>query len=503
MSDLTLKHVCMWTVNGWKRITPDEAPLDGLFMCELCGQYVNLAAGEIRIWHFRHKSVYDDKTCPERTHGSFYDIIAKPREHGLPIRLLLSGGKLMFELGLPRIPKSILEKYRDTKITIIRADGKAIPYSHSSMGMTYINVGNLLSGDCCINAPDVLGFFLPKRVKGIHFNKLIRGYIFDKRTGKQLPIDSDVQMDKKYYLLTQENINYHMDIECRIVREYGIHKLYEVSAKRLSRASAGFFLRYRYWLNDDPMRLNIVWPLHIEAPYTVMHNKNYAIFFLDGIRRASVKTLSEYGKVASSANEKVLRVPANQTQIIAVCVSSVIQYFCLVREEMNHTLSRPELVQKIDVRDGRNGIIVQGEQSGTPAGGVVTVRTPFDGFALVRRNGELPDKHKLFAGECCSIQGMQYASEITIFQGLDKVFHASFVKAEADDDNDDEDDALLAKLRGFRGNLVSVPCSLGGAAEKLSGFPRVREWLYESARRGEISEQAVKLLRRYITDMEG
>lgn len=53
----SLTHVCMWSDNGWKRITAEQASRlhpggtvsahSGLFMCELCGQYVGLSNGKI------------------------------------------------------------------------------------------------------------------------------------------------------------------------------------------------------------------------------------------------------------------------------------------------------------------------------------------------------------------------------------------------------------------------------------------------------------------------
>ena len=48
----SLTHVCVWSEHGWKKITANEAArlhpggtvsaASGLFMCELCGQYVIL-----------------------------------------------------------------------------------------------------------------------------------------------------------------------------------------------------------------------------------------------------------------------------------------------------------------------------------------------------------------------------------------------------------------------------------------------------------------------------
>ena len=84
MASLTLTHVCMWSEHGWKRITAKKAARlhaggtvsahSGLFMCELCGQYVTLTDGEIRTRHFRHSAAEKDKDCPERTFGPNYSV---------------------------------------------------------------------------------------------------------------------------------------------------------------------------------------------------------------------------------------------------------------------------------------------------------------------------------------------------------------------------------------------------------------------------------------------
>ena len=62
----SLTHVCMWSDNGWKRITAEQAAKlhpggtvsahSGLFMCELCGQYVSLTDGTVQTRHFRHSA---------------------------------------------------------------------------------------------------------------------------------------------------------------------------------------------------------------------------------------------------------------------------------------------------------------------------------------------------------------------------------------------------------------------------------------------------------------
>ena len=80
----SLTHVCMWSDNGWKRITAEQAARlhpggtvsahSGLFMCELCGQYVILTDGDIRIRYFKHSAYEKSKDCPERTFGAGYSM---------------------------------------------------------------------------------------------------------------------------------------------------------------------------------------------------------------------------------------------------------------------------------------------------------------------------------------------------------------------------------------------------------------------------------------------
>lgn len=75
----SLTHVCMWSDHGWKRITAEQAARlhpggtvsarSGLFMCELCGQYVTLTDGDINVRYFKHSAYEKSKDCPERTFG--------------------------------------------------------------------------------------------------------------------------------------------------------------------------------------------------------------------------------------------------------------------------------------------------------------------------------------------------------------------------------------------------------------------------------------------------
>lgn len=123
----SLTHVCMWSGNGWKRITADQAAKlhpggtvsahSGLFMCELCGQYVSLTDGTVQTRHFRHSASEKSKICPERIFGAGYPVFYGSHEHELPIRITgLSSSSFRFEVGLIRAPINSLG--RDFRIEI-------------------------------------------------------------------------------------------------------------------------------------------------------------------------------------------------------------------------------------------------------------------------------------------------------------------------------------------------------------------------------------------------
>ncbi|MCD8049984.1 MAG: hypothetical protein LUG52_10435 [Clostridia bacterium] len=88
---VSLTHVCMWSDNGWKSVTAEEAAKlhpgghasanSGLFMCELCGQYVTLTRGDKRKSYFKHSASEANKDCPERTFAAGRSIPYDEQEH--------------------------------------------------------------------------------------------------------------------------------------------------------------------------------------------------------------------------------------------------------------------------------------------------------------------------------------------------------------------------------------------------------------------------------------
>ena len=87
---------------------------------------------------------------------------------------------------------------------------------------------------------------------------------------------------------------------------------------------------------------------------------------------------------------------------------------------------------------------------------------------------------------------------LKIFQGLDCVWNAFYEKKKTSSDSDDS--SLLLKLKSMNGNKVKINHALGAIANEFDKKSPIRIWLYEQIRRGEISEDALKYLRKYINE---
>ena len=195
----SLTHVCMWSDNGWKHITAEEAARmhpggtvsahSGLFMCELCGQYVTLTDGNVKVRYFKHSAYEKSKDCPERTFGAGYSIVYNSREHDLPIRITnVSSSSFSFEIGLIRAPISSLSK--DFRIEIKPKGTSYVSYVFAKErlkcdSITYLPVGERPFENYILdfqNGNDQLHEFWPREIKGID----PEGTLFEKASGKRL-----------------------------------------------------------------------------------------------------------------------------------------------------------------------------------------------------------------------------------------------------------------------------------------------------------------------------
>ena len=308
----SLTHVCMWSDNGWKQITAKQAARlhpggtvsahSGLFMCELCGQYVTLTAGDSNVRHFRHSSHEKSKNCPERTSGAGYSFSYDAQKHDLPIYITrVSSSSFSFEIGLIRAPISSLNK--DFRIEIKPTGVFDVSYVYTKERLNYDSITYLPIGEKPFekyslsfqNGNDQLRKFWPEKIKGID----PEGTLFEKSSGKKLLYDADVEIEKEYYLLKRGDIDKHSRSSIRIQKitqkQFGRETwiLYIVSASAFNEEAARFYLDFHCRLTDQPVSVQPVWPLFTEGNYIVKHSRNNLYMLVEG-NVSEVKNLSSY-----------------------------------------------------------------------------------------------------------------------------------------------------------------------------------------------------------------
>ena len=506
----SLNHVCIWSDHGWVPITADEAAKlhpggtvsahSGLFMCELCGQFVTLTDGDIIDPYFKHSASETSKDCPERTFGSAYSPTYTAGEHELPIKLVIKNDKtFMLKLGLLFVPYSVLKQQKVKTITIDSSNGEKYSYSLEQLkegSITYLPIGNTPAAKYTLTVPRDLTKYWPKTVKGIS----APGAIFDNLTGKLLPASADVQANKKYYLLTNQNYTGHFwnktKIKAKKICEQRfsstIWNIFELEATDLNEEAAKFFLMYHCRLTDDPLEMRPIWPIHIETPYLIKHNSDKIIMHISGGRLITPQTFPS-AAVIPAPGGKVFKISCNgRQQLISVGKANVLQYMYLWQEPLNATTEEPT----ISVTDS-NGISVEnGDQEKLPDGKSLSVEALYDGKIIIKLHDQIIDIIPLSANTRKVIPNIGFGQTIQILQGLDVVWVASYKKVS--NAKTSADAALFQKLNSFNGYEMEVPHTFGGIAVKLKNYPMTKQWLTQIVKNGRAPSDAVSYLKKYV-----
>ena len=509
----SLTHVCMWRDKGWVKITAEEAARlhpggtvsahSGLFMCELCGQYVLLTDSGVQVRHFRHSSSEKSKNCPERKSGVKIQYGYSQGEHELPIRITnITSQSFNLEMGFVQVPRNLLTSQLKIWIKPNGYAAKSFTYVKERLnaeGITYLSIGNVPSERYSIEitgASESISQFWPKTIAGIDST----GTVFDASTGKKLVYDADVAVGKKYYLLRRGTLygrmGSHVTYE-EISRQsisWETWHVYEVTANDYDEASARFFLDYHCRLTEQPISIQPVWPVYVENPYVVKHNQKSIVMHLTG--NAPTTQVFPYAPVRSypCENGSVIEIYCNsRQQLISAGRTKALQYTYFWKEPLSQITEKPAAT----VTDIHDALIEGGEKHELPERRFLRVTVPYDGVLTIKQDEFLLEKRKLHANTSMEVDGIAWNTELVICVGLDVVWKALFYKEKASENSEDEA-AILHKFESYKGAQMLIPHTMGCLVSKLSGYPRIRQWLYKCIRSGHMSERAYRELQRFI-----
>lgn len=506
----SLTHVCMWSDNQWRAITAEEAvklhpggPVSahsGLFMCELCGQYVSLTTGEVKKRHFRHSAEEKDKACPERTFGANYSISFNDWDHDLPIRIIpMSSSAFRFEIGLVRAPVSLLKA--DFRIEIRPKEASDVCFIFSKEridfdSITYLPIGEQPSEKYTLtfhNSDDALHDFWPAEIIGVD----PRGTLFAKASGIKLPPDADVEIEREYYLLKRGNVPPHACPYMRIQKvaqkrvSFDVWTLYVVSASAFNEDTARFYLDFHCRLTDHPVSLQPVWPLFVEGKYLIKHNQNCLYMLVDG-NASSVKTFplaKNHWIFNDSSQSKLYKIQcADRQQLISAGRAQVLQYAYFWKEP----LLQEGILPEVPVTDLSGAVVAPGEVSTLPPSKTLCFKVPFDGELVVSKSQRIIERRKLPAGQCAEFDEISFGLTIQVIVGLDIVWQIYFKKSQSA--ITEEESRLLEQIEKASGALIPVPHALRNILTGMKGYPKICHWIRCCLRNGTIHEQSYRIL---------
>lgn len=509
---MTLTHVCMWDNKGWKRITAKEAARlhpggtvpaqSGLFMCELCGQYVLLTNNGCKVRHFRHSSLEKSKDCPERAGEMGVPISYNANEHALPIRLTcISGSDFEFEIGFIQVPVDLLTSKLRIEIKSNLYNAQTFVYLKerlSAEGITYLPVGNVPAEKYFVNIfgtnIDKIQRFWPATIQGIDPS----GTIFDASTGKKLVYDSDVVIGEKYYLLKQNAIRkYNPHVYVREVSKKRIEGktwyVYEVAANDYDKMSACFFLDYHCRLTENPVVIQPVWPVYTETPYVIKYNCKSVVMHIKGNAYNEKVFPATVVKKYFDEDVTVLELFCNsRQQLISAGRTKALQYMYFWQEPLNQITKVPTVV----ATDVQGRIIEAGEYNALPDNKILRIIIPYDGMLTIVLRSEIIEKRKLRAEIPSEIDNLTWGVELRVCVGLDCLWKVSYIrKTEKNTFNEKE---ILQKLQMYSGDQISISHSIGSLIEALNGYPGICRWLYKCVRTGSMSRRAFRYLQSLV-----
>lgn len=499
---MPLNHVYMWSEHGWKPITIKEldemhpegtiSAYSGLLMCGICGQFVTRAAGDKYVHYFKHDKKEASKLCEERAKQYDAGIISLSREHDLPIRLA-SFHSIELEIGLLPIPKDISLNTRQQIIIIPKdSEDKSFLYSLSRIHrdcITYLPIGTSPASEYHIFIRDKIPFW-PSKVQGIP----TEGALFHGKTRKKIPYDADVQVNCDYYLLTTriENVSDNGNITVQEIVPGYPWRLYRVRAVKMTRYAGNFFLRFHCRLTDNPVEIFPIWPVTIQTPYFIHHNKNELFMFLQGEAKAKVFPSADMNGYPCG-NGKVIKVNCHdRQQLLCVGRTKILRYTYFWKDMLNNQAEIPA----VTVTDFYGQSLKSGIKQEIPKKSQIKIKSEYDGFAEIEKDNKLLERRRITAEQQTIIQGIQFGYHIKIFQGLDCVWEILYERHKKEINCDER--AILAKLNVNYGKRIRVPHALGATAEKLKNYPRVRQWLYQRIREGYMSEKAYRVFTDFI-----
>lgn len=506
-----LNNVSKWNPNlGLKHITAQEAYAETnskvgsnkrIFFCETCGQSVALFLYNGKTPTFRHPN--NSKECEDKitAYNLLFNEKTNPLGFSLPLRIMPENDSIEIQIGFLPLSTEVLNslKQDNFEFQVINEKGALLKkYVSERLSDTYINylsVGNSISRYYILkyNNDIIKAEIWPTVVDGISPT----GTLFDKSSGKRLPRNAEVVVDRDYWLLTQDITIFNNDVIISDKRKYQDWYLYLIKAQNFSQKVAMWFLQYGVRLADKPAKVTPIWPIVNRSPHCLTFSADKLMFY----KTAGIVDIYPLQKRCTKS-EGIFYINNQQTEqfismsrFVSDNRKNVIKY-TLVRykKPIPHNMQSEE---NLVIKDKDNKLIYSGEYNKLPEDNKIYVESYFDGFIKQEQGNCKIKRIKLKAATNLALD-VQFGHVIKIFQGLDCVAKISFVKSAVIGNSDE---ALFRELSSCGGERLPITHTLGALADNLVNMPKTQHWLLQQIRTKTISQTALKILQKRLEKM--
>lgn len=512
---MSLNNVYYWNKDGWKKVTAEEfvrdhpdikiSAKDEYFWCEMCGQYVSLANGNVNKPHFRHSSEELKKDCDDRAKNFAKSDWIKSLQpsYDLPLKICLEQNNFYFKIGLTRLPHQIFDEVKRCRVKIQSAKEILNCCDLSDYliegATTWLDLGSSpVRFYSLILKPKIsgIGFYWSDEIEGVNPH----GTLFDVNTGRKILNDADIKVSSKYYLLTtNQYIRSSESVKVEYLTCKNIFRdkwfLYEVEATKLSEEAAKFFLNYHCRLTANPISIIPIYPVNTQDDDVIYCDSRKIFVYFSG--NAKIKFFPQTGNsiLFEEKNSKLMEVICNErSKMVAVGRSQILQCLHFWKDLPGSEVKLP----KLEVKDVNGKIIESGIYYRLPKNLILQVYAEFDAQIVVSENNDIKNKYFLKAEKFFDIFNIKFGTEIKIFQGLDCVWKGIYQREEKGILGSDTE--VFLKLEHGKGKKIKVPHTWGSIANKLKNYPQVKCWLYKSIRAGFVSEESYLIFRQFILE---
>ncbi|MDD6549079.1 hypothetical protein [Blautia massiliensis (ex Durand et al. 2017)] len=519
---MALTHVSVWSKKNakWVHITTSEAiKLYGhrtissdeeKLRCDLCGQFVTMACGNIYEPYFKHNKEDRNKKCEERSTDTGFTNYTTAVKQYFPLRMACDPKtgipKFQFEIVIPPIDQTAFGDLESDDTIIIRlANGQQRIYkiknriipnttSYLPVGSDPANLIGSISITFKINAV-ISKFVSMQRMPVMSLNQ--EGTIFNIY-GRILPAGSDIHTGEDCYLLSTARLPNERHISISQVASslvgYRTWFLYRLSAKTYDEDVARFFNRYSINLTKIPAALKILWPpcgIYEDDVYT---NAD-ALFLLQSGEEITTKMFPsprnfETGILENctlQSGEKLLigRLDSAEHDIV-MGRHNALQCFHIHQPVQNITkgIHHPETIQICTDR-------------------VFSYKVQYSGFAEIGEEGHVIRKIDLNSGNETRFS-LKEGQELYIYQGLDLCIVYCRKKHEKEQPESEtvKNTGIYERLAGCKSTEISVPHAYGAVAERYRNDPRTRQWIIAHVRMGRMPQAAIRILEQDLSRKE-